>query len=122
MSQWDVNVNDPSVLPIDARMSFVPLWVAMNTPKLTIGRRLAWAREDAGITVNQMADRLGIDRRTVTRYERGGCRVPEAVLIAYQVICDVPEDFIRGRAYLTQEVVRSRCTGERPLFELRPTG
>lgn len=88
----------------------------MRIPTLTTGRRLAWAREDAGITVNQMAARLGIDRRTITRYERGGCRVPEAVLIAYQVICDVPEDFIRGRMDLRQETPLFRWPDELPLW------
>ena len=86
----------------------------MGTPVITLGRRLAMAREDAGITVNQMADRLKIDRRTISRYERSTHPVPPAILLAYQVICGVTEAYIEGKAELTQEVLSSRCTGECP--------
>ncbi len=88
--------------------------VAMTTPIITTGRRLAMAREDAGITVNQMAAKLKVDRRTITRYERSTHPVPPAILLAYQVICDVPADFIEGRAALTQEVVTSRWMTQLP--------
>ena len=86
----------------------------MNMPVITTGRRLAMAREDAGLSVNQMADRLRVDRRTITRYERGRGVVPPAILLAYQVICDVPADFIEGRATLTQESVGGRCRQQSP--------
>ena len=88
----------------------------MSIPVITLGRRLAMAREDAGISVNEMAERLGVDRRTITRYERNKGVAPKAVRIAYQVICDVPEDFIDGRASITQEVLSSRCMTQLPLW------
>lgn len=86
----------------------------MSIPIITLGRRLAMAREDAGITVNQMADRLRVDRRTISRYERSTHPVPPAILLAYQVICGVTEAYIEGQAELTQEKVTSRCTEEFP--------
>ena len=111
---WDICVNHPQMCTIDGYLSEMLRCVAMNMPVITTGRRLAMAREDAGLSVNQMADRLRVDRRTITRYERGRGVVPPAILLAYQVICDVPADFIEGRAALTQETVSSRCTGECP--------
>ena len=114
VTQWDTSVNHPQMTPIDGYLSEMLLCVAMNMPVITTGRRLAMAREDAGITVNQMADRLRVDRRTITRYERGRGEVPPAVLIAYQVICDVPSEFLEGRAVLTQETVSLRCRQQSP--------
>lgn len=107
-------VKYPPERTIDVPTSFLALCVVMQSPTLTLGRRLAMAREDAGISVNEMADRLGLDRRTITSYERSKRPVPRPILLSYQVICDVPADFIEGRAALTQEVVSSRCTADSP--------
>lgn len=38
-------------------------------PRWTMGERLAKARKDAGIPQEQMAQLLGVSRRTVVRYE-----------------------------------------------------
>lgn len=88
----------------------------MSIPTLTLGRRLAMAREDADITVNEMAERLGLDRRTITSYERGHRPVPRPVLYAYKDICDVPMSFIEGVAELVQEAATVRCMSQLPLW------
>jgi transcriptional regulator with XRE-family HTH domain len=94
----------------------------MNIPIITVGTRLALARKKAGISGEEMARRLGVTTRTISRYENSVTDVPRMALLAYQVICDVPIEFIEGRMDLTQEVASIRCSDQRPLFELRPTG
>lgn len=86
----------------------------MTTPIITLANRLTLAREAAGISVNDMAAKLGVDRRTITSYEKQKRRPNTAVLYAYQDICEVPIEWLRGEIELTQEVVPSRCTGESP--------
>jgi transcriptional regulator with XRE-family HTH domain len=57
-------------------------------PEWRIGHRLARAREEAGLSVDQMAEALGVVRHTITNYERhdGGKRgIPRSVVIAYHV-------------------------------------
>lgn len=49
-------------LPRLAGTGFTPTW--------TVGDRLRKAREGAGIKVADMADRLGRERNTITRWER----------------------------------------------------
>ena len=86
----------------------------MSAPIITLANRLTLAREAAGISVNDMAAKLGVDRRTITSYEKQKRRPSTAVLYAYQDICQVPIEWLRGQVELTQEVVSSRCTGESP--------
>jgi transcriptional regulator with XRE-family HTH domain len=86
----------------------------MTIPTITLANRLTLARECAGISVNDMAAKLGVDRRTITSYEKQRRRPSTAVLYAYQDICQVPIEWLRGEVELTQEVLTSRCTGECP--------
>ena len=89
----------------------------MNTPTITLGTRLIVARESAGISVTDMATRLGVERHTITRYEHDKGHVPIAVLYSYQALCDVPMAWLRGEVALTQEVVVSRCIEQLALWE-----
>ncbi len=89
----------------------------MKTPVITLGNRLALARECAGISVTSMADRLGVDRRTVTRYEHDSRGVPNAVVYAYAGICDVPIEWLEGRTELAQVVHAIRCMTQLPRGE-----
>lgn len=43
--------------------------VAAGTPEWTLGDRLAKARGTAGLTQEELADRLGVSKKTVVRYE-----------------------------------------------------
>lgn len=73
---------------------------ATRTPQWTLGDRLAKARDEAGLTVQQMADRLGVNRNTITNYERGRSSVPKAVVISYALITDVPFEWF-GEGFRT---------------------
>jgi transcriptional regulator with XRE-family HTH domain len=86
----------------------------MRTPVITLGNRLALARESAGISVQSMADQLGIDRRTVGRYEHDARDVPVAVVYAYAGICDVSIEWLEGRTELAQVVHAIRCMSQSP--------
>lgn len=45
-----------------------PAWVRQE--QLAFGWRLADLRRAAGLTQDQLADRMGVERRTVQRYEK----------------------------------------------------
>jgi transcriptional regulator with XRE-family HTH domain len=81
----------------------------MRTPVITLGNRLALARESASISVQAMATRLGVDRRTITRYEHDSRNVPNAVVYGYSAICDVAVEWLEGRTELEQVVHAIRC-------------
>lgn len=77
-------------------------------PTWTIGDRLRKARETAGIGVQEMADALGVDRGTITRYERATAVRGQTVL-AYAKVCEVDEGWLRGDYATAGAGVRSRC-------------
>ena len=86
----------------------------MTTPTITLGMRLSIARRSARIGGDEMAKRLGITARSISRYENDKTPVPISVLYAYQDICDVPIQWLRGEVALTQETLLSRCRDECP--------
>lgn len=55
-----------------------------RVPEFVVGDRLAKAREDAGISQDQMAGMLGCSRRTIVRYEASSS-VARSVLLSYHV-------------------------------------
>jgi DNA-binding XRE family transcriptional regulator len=52
-------------------------------PVVTVNHRLAIAREGAEIGVERMGQLMGVNRRTITRWERPGTRVPRSVVLGY---------------------------------------
>lgn len=86
----------------------------MAAPTITLGIRLAIARRSAGLSGKDIAAALSLTTTTVSRYENDSTPVPQSVLYAYQALCDVPIEWLRGEVELTQEVLSSRCTGESP--------
>ena len=86
----------------------------MTQPVITLGMRLQIARRASGLKGVAMAEALNVTTTTISRYENDSTPVPVAVLYAYQALCDVPLEWLRGEVALTQETVWSRCTGECP--------
>jgi transcriptional regulator with XRE-family HTH domain len=85
-------------------------------PTWTIGDRLRKARESAGIGVQAMADALGVERKTIARWERSAAVRGQTVL-AYAQMCEVPvtwfgEDLV-GAGRSLDGGVRSRCLSDR---------
>lgn len=70
--------------------------MAVAIPAFTLGDRLTKARSTAGISVQEMADRLGVSRNTISNYEAERTRPPLAVLILWSQFCEVPEWWLLG--------------------------
>lgn len=70
-----------------AAESAIPVW--------TIGDRLGKAREWAELTQQQIADTLGVGRRSIVRYERSESP-PRSIILAYQAVTGVPAWWILG--------------------------
>lgn len=65
----------------------IPVW--------TTGDRLTKARDWAGLTQEQMANRLGIGRRSIVRYEAQS-DPPRTVVLSYAMATGVPEWWFDG--------------------------
>lgn len=75
-----------------------------HIPVWTLGERLTKAREHAGITIPDMARRLGVSDKTIRNWENQAVRITRATLIAYASETSVPIDWIVG------DDLRSRCS------------
>ncbi len=61
--------------------------------------RLRWARETAPLTQQELADHLGISRKTVQNYEAGVGHPKANRLILWANACDVDADWLAGDFY-----------------------
>jgi transcriptional regulator with XRE-family HTH domain len=71
----------------------------LHIPTWTLGDRLSKARQDAGLTVVDMAALLGTSRQTIHRYESdstGKRGVPRTVLITWAAVTNVPIQWLVG--------------------------
>lgn len=66
-----------------------------DIPAWTVGDRLGKAREWVGLTQLQIADRIGVGRRSIARYESAD-QPPRAIVLAYQAVTGVPAWWILG--------------------------
>lgn len=66
-----------------------------TVPEWTVGDRLRKAREFAGIGVEQMAERLGRQRNSITRWERSSA-VQLMVVKLYALETGVPVEWLVG--------------------------
>lgn len=84
-----------------------------DLPTFTLGDRLTKARDWAGLTQEQMANALGIGRRSIVRYESGKVP-PRPAVIAWAAITGVPLWWLDGEddGPDTLAVDVSRCTHE----------
>ena len=85
--------------------------MAPEVPTFHRGDRLRKARERAGLTSHEMADRIGVSRQTVTRWEHGK-HMPKAAIVLWATITEVPVDWLEQdedpplRCYLAQPKAR----------------
>lgn len=65
-----------------ARRHPYPDWVYIR--RLQLGIRITDLRRTAGLSQDQLADRIGVERRTIQRYERAerDPRYPDLLLLA----------------------------------------
>ena len=67
--------------------------MAAEVPTFHRGDRLRKARERAGLSSHEMADRIGVSRQTVTRWEHGR-HMPKAAVVLWAAITDVPVEWL----------------------------
>lgn len=63
-------------------------------PEVEPRHRMEIALEWAGISKQQMADHLGLNRHTVTNYLSGRSRPPRSTVIVWALRCGVPLEWI----------------------------
>jgi transcriptional regulator with XRE-family HTH domain len=67
-----------------------------HIPQWTMADRLRKSREDLGLDQQQMAERLGIARQSVSNYERGHTRPLRLILRQWALATGVPEWWLRS--------------------------
>ena len=72
----------------EAEFGRVPTW--------TLRDRLRKAREDAGLTQQQVADKLGTHRRSVVSWESGAIIPKRATVLAWAMTTGVPTWWLEG--------------------------
>jgi transcriptional regulator with XRE-family HTH domain len=69
----------------------------------TLEERLWWSRETAPLTQQQLADQLGISRKTVQNYEAGVGYPKPNRLVLWANACDVDADWLAGDFYTSPQ-------------------
>lgn len=65
----------------------------------TLEERLSWARETTPLTQQELADHLGISRKTVQNYESGVGHPKANRLVLWANACDVDYGWLAGSFY-----------------------
>lgn len=98
-------------------MSSTPSPTGTRVPRFdTLAERLAWARDTAPLTQQQLADALGISKRSVQNYESGSQEPKPARILLWANACDVDYGWL-----LTAEYGRTEPVAEVPHPRRRAT-
>jgi transcriptional regulator with XRE-family HTH domain len=65
-------------------------------PEFTVADRLRKAREYAGLEQNELAERIGLGRTTISNYERGTTPPKRPLLLSWAMATGVSLDWLRG--------------------------
>jgi transcriptional regulator with XRE-family HTH domain len=66
-----------------------------HIPVWTAGDRFRKAREDAGLTQTELADAIGVDRKTISAYELDDRKRPMKMVVnAWAMRCSVPVSWL----------------------------
>lgn len=77
-----------------------------------MGQRIQMARKQKGMTVEQVAERLGFAPESVSHIEGGSSRPSLQTFLRLAKILDVSLDFLAGRTLLPQEVLVTERAGK----------
>lgn len=92
-------------------------------PVFTVGDRLQKSREEAGITVEQMATHLGVSKSSVSNYERDVTEMRPSKLGEWADVTGVPVWWLLGVAVPTVSSdadelgIRTRWSADSPAHE-----
>lgn len=76
--------------------------------KVNMGERIKLARKKAGMTQQQLADRAGITKQSISKYERGAASPGSAVLLRLSDALEVTLDFLIRPSSVTLGEVKFR--------------
>jgi transcriptional regulator with XRE-family HTH domain len=76
----------------------------------TPGERFLKARRVAGLDQTDMAEQLGIGRRTITRIENDETMPKRGLAMAWAQVTGVPLEWLETGG--TEDIPLSRCTGD----------
>lgn len=67
-------------------------------PKLSasIGKKIDYIRRKRGLTQEQLAEKIGVTKKTVIEYEKAEDKIPLQKLISISKVLNVPTDFLLG--------------------------
>jgi len=86
-------------------------------PRTVFGQRLADARERAGLTQQQLAERLGTSQRALARWERDPVALrPDQLAILTETL-GVTADYLLGRPSAKQPATKGPTGKVRQVFE-----
>jgi transcriptional regulator with XRE-family HTH domain len=87
--------------------------MGLEVPKWTLGDRLTKARTSADLDQAALAQKLGIGRRSLIRYERDEHRPSPAIVIAWAHLTGVPVAWLDGTEVVT-DLPTGTVTREKP--------
>lgn len=73
-------------------------------PSLSRAQRMRAARETTGLTQEEFASEIGLNRRTVARWEREEGPAPRSVLLLVQMRTKVPEQWLLTGKYTPRDL------------------
>lgn len=76
----------------------MPMGRPTTKPRTPLGERIANARQQAGLTQEQLAQKLGVTQRVVTYWERKPVALKPEQLASLTAALGVTADFLLGRA------------------------
>src|SRR3954470_823618 len=82
---------------IDPYNADMPMGRPTTKPRTPMGERIAAARQQAGITQQQLATKLGVTQRVVTYWERKPVALKPEQLASLAAALRVTADFLLGR-------------------------
>lgn len=83
--------------PMDPYNGAMPMGRPTTKPRTPLGERIAAARQQAGLTQEQLAKKLGVTQRVVTYWERKPVALKPEQLSALAAALGVTADFLLGR-------------------------
>ena len=79
-------------------------------PKLSdnIGKKIDYIRRDRGLTQEELANKLGVTKKTVIEYEKAKDKIPLQKLISISKVLNVPTDFLLGLNDVTDNDIEDK--------------